>query len=113
MTKYTKDGKTYVSGWLKVGNKWVSNPTHEQLTNDGWVEYVAPTPTEPAPLTAEEQRQQTYLSEPLIEWEDKALTVDEAKSRWTELMSEGDTNTADELRSKIAEAKAEIRARIY
>ncbi|MFI3320476.1 MAG: hypothetical protein SNH01_06320 [Rikenellaceae bacterium] len=109
MTKYTKDGKTYISGWLKVGGRWVSNPTHEQLTADGWVEYVAPTPSEPTPLTAEEQRQQAYLSEQLIEWKDKTLTVDEAKDRWTELMSEGDTNNADTLRDLIAEVKASIR----
>ena len=34
---------------IKIGDKWVSNPTIEQFLAQGWEEYTPPTPPAPQP----------------------------------------------------------------
>jgi hypothetical protein len=34
---------------IKIGDKWVSNPTLEMFLQQGWQEYIQPTPPAPQP----------------------------------------------------------------
>ena len=42
-----KGGKVLTT--LQINGSWVSNPTLEQLYEDGWEEYIPPTPPAPQP----------------------------------------------------------------
>lgn len=63
---------------------------------------------EPEPLTPAQQRETAYNTQPIIEWEDKQLTVTQAATKWQYYAAEGSTK-ADEVQALIAAAKQAIR----
>ena len=42
-----QDGKVLCT--IQIGDKWVSNPTLEMFLQQGWEEYIPPTPPAPQP----------------------------------------------------------------
>lgn len=42
--RYIKDGKISECKVIRLGDKWISNPSAEQIAQAGWVEYVPPAP---------------------------------------------------------------------
>ena len=38
--KITNNQLTLASDWMKINNQWVSNPTDEQLSADGYKEFT-------------------------------------------------------------------------
>lgn len=42
-----QDGKVLCT--IEIGDKWVSNPTLEMFLQQGWQEYIPPTPPAPQP----------------------------------------------------------------
>lgn len=77
------------------------------MTVTSWIPRETPSAHSPAPA---EQRQQSYSSEAIIEWNDSMMTVNEATTQWQYYAAEG-SSKADELQAKIVSAKADIRAR--
>lgn len=69
---------------------------------------------EPQPepvLSPKEQRERTYETEPLIEYEGDMITVDEANKLFLQYSAEGNTQKYMDLQILIGRAKADVRAR--
>lgn len=62
-------------------------------------------------LTAKQTREQAYETEPCVEYDGEVMTIDEANRLYLAYTAEGAEARAQELRTRIAVAKAEIRAR--
>ena len=75
------------------------------MTVTEWTPGEEPAPEMPTPA---QQREDAYNTQPLIEWEDKMLTVTQAAQKWQYYAAEGSTR-ADELQALIATAKQTIR----
>lgn len=81
----------------------------------GYTFELRPEAEEPQ-LTPEELRENAYKTmtakedgTPLLFWDNKSITVDQAADLWTRYSAEG-SDVAAELQTLIAEAKAYIRA---
>lgn len=61
-----------------------------------------------APLSPSELRQQAYENNPIISYNDKMITVDEAEKLFWQYFPE-DNECCDELKTLIKNAKAQIR----
>ena len=59
--------------------------------------------------TKPQLREQAYETTPLISWQGKMLTVDEANKLWTAYTAEGNVEAASQLTTLITEAKTAIR----
>lgn len=75
------------------------------MTVTKWTPGEMPVPKAPTPT---QQREQTYNTQPIVEWEGEMLTVTQAATKWQYYASEGSTK-ADELQALIAAAKQAIR----
>ena len=58
--------------------------------------------------TGAEKRENAYEVDPIIEWYDSQITVDDANKLWQAYTAEGKVDIAKELTEKIANAKTEI-----
>ena len=79
------------------------------VTVTSWTPREIPTPVEPETSPAQ-LREEAYNTDPCIDWEGGTLTVTQAAQKWSYYAAEG-SDKAEKLQSKIAEAKAEIRAK--
>lgn len=95
----------------------VSKDIYSALTNlpanyveeGGEIISVTPLPIpEPPPLTPKEQRENEYETNPLIEWEGEAITVDQANTVYLQCSAEGSPE-ATEIQALIIVAKESIR----
>ena len=60
-------------------------------------------------IPASELRRIAYQTEPIIEWENEMITVDQAEDLFGKYFAEGKDDVYEALRIVIAEAKASIR----
>ena len=102
-TPMPDDGAHYVSHWEEQDGKIIQVWQEVEPPAD-------PEPPSPVPeLTPAQKREQTYNTEPIIEWEGAYLTVTEAAQKWSYYAAEGDITKTQALTAKIAEAKQSIR----
>ena len=105
------------------GDVEVENIVHyrKMTTEEGTIQkpYTIPTVTkwEPLPIpepepgpekSSAELREETYNTEPIIDWEGDTLTVTQAAQKWQYYAAEG-SDKAEQLQALIAEAKTAIR----
>ena len=85
----------------------------QELSVGSWLFTNAPEPKAPEPpvLTPRERREQSYETEPLIEYEGEEITVDEANRLFLRYSAEGNTQKYMALQILIGRAKADVRAR--
>ena len=77
------------------------------MTVTKWTPGEVPEPDIPA-ITPAQQREETYNTQPIVEWEGEKLTVTQAAQKWQYYAAEGSTK-ANELQVLIAAAKQTIR----
>ena len=85
----------------------------QDIKDGSWLLTNIPLP-EPQPepvLSPKEQRERTYETEPLIEYEGDMITVDEANKLFLQYSAEGNTQKYMDLQILIGRAKADVRAR--
>lgn len=85
----------------------------QEIKDGSWLLTNIPLP-EPQPepvLSPKEQRERTYETEPLIEYEGDMITVDEANKLFLQYSAEGNTQKYMDLQILIGRAKADVRAR--
>ena len=85
----------------------------QELTDGSWLFTNTPKQVQPEPpvLTPRERREQTYETEPLIEYEGEEITVDEANKLFLQYSAEGNAQKYMDLQILIGRAKADVRAR--
>lgn len=85
----------------------------QDIKDGSWLLTNIPLP-EPQPepvLSPKEQRERTYETEPLIEYDGDMITVDEANKLFLQYSAEGNTQKYMDLQILIGRAKADVRAR--
>lgn len=83
----------------------------QDIKDGSWLLTNIPLP-EPQPepvLSPKEQRERTYETEPLIEYEGDMITVDEANKMFLQYAAEGNNSKCSQLQQLIHEAKTTIR----
>ena len=83
----------------------------QDIKDGSWLLTNIPLP-EPQPepvLSPKEQRERTYETEPLIEYEGDMITVDEANKMFLQYAAEGNNSKCSQLQQLIREAKTTIR----
>lgn len=78
---------------VKVGDHYVSNPTIQELMDDGWTEYVPPTPPEPEPETPEEHNAQMREMRKAA-YSDPTNGSDGIFISWQKYLAQGDDDKA-------------------
>ena len=83
----------------------------QEIKDGSWLMTNIPLP-EPQPepvLSPKEQRERTYETDPLIEYEGDMITVDEANKMFLQYAAEGNNSKCSQLQQLIHEAKTTIR----
>ena len=83
----------------------------QEITDGSWLFTNTPKQVQPEPpvLTPRERREQSYETEPLIEYEGEQITVDEANKLFLQYSAEGNNSKYSQLQQLICAAKTTIR----
>lgn len=103
--KYKTDKQIEISEIIY--NTLTSLPS-EYTEENGVIVGVNPLPIPKVSLTPTELRQQAYETNPLIEWEDENITVDQANTIFLRYFAESNLK-AEEIQMLIISAKDSIR----
>lgn len=103
------DAPDYVfESWGFDGNQEGDARFIKPTPPEGWA-YDEDTGTFYEPPTPEQERENAYNTEPLIEWSGDKITVTHAATLFNYYLAEGKSDVCSELTELIAEAKVKIR----